>query len=128
MVITKSIIECLGGEIDFESEEDKGTRFFFNVEFARLNKRKHARANGGAGESRRAVTRRASEALPIARSSSDEEDFIGADSIKEDALPPSARCIIHPAHQERHPQARHLHLEVFQGPRRRQLRRRVVRG
>ena len=25
LVIAKSIIECMGGEIDFESEEDQGT-------------------------------------------------------------------------------------------------------
>ena len=99
LVITKSIIECLGGEIDFESEEDKGTRFFFNVEFARLNKRKHARANGGAESEVKAGGDKAGVSVALPRSpssSSDEEDFIGADSIKEDALPPSARCIIHP--------------------------------
>ena len=33
LVITKSIIECMGGEIDFESEEDNGTKFFFTVDF-----------------------------------------------------------------------------------------------
>ena len=99
LVITKSIIECLGGEIDFESEEDKGTKFFFNVEFARLNKRKHARANGGAESEVKAGGDKAGVSVALPRSpssSSDEEDFIGADSIKEDALPPSARCIIHP--------------------------------
>ena len=99
LVITKSIIECLGGEIDFESEEDKGTRFFFNVEFARLNKRKHARAGGGAESEVKAGGDKAGVSVALPRSpssSSDEEDFIGADSIKEDALPPSARCIIHP--------------------------------
>ena len=99
LVITKSIIECLGGEIDFESEEDKGTKFIFNVDFARLNKRKHARANGGSESEVKAGGDKAGVSVALPRSpssSSDEEDFIGADSIKEDALPPSARCIIHP--------------------------------
>ena len=99
LVITKSIIECLGGEIAFESEEDKGTKFIFNVDFARLNKRKHARANGGSESEVKAGGDKAGVSVALPRSpssSSDEEDFIGADSIKEDALPPSARCIIHP--------------------------------
>jgi signal transduction histidine kinase/CheY-like chemotaxis protein len=43
LVITKSIVECMGGEIDFVSVEDVGTRFFFTVEFPR------AGVGGGAG-------------------------------------------------------------------------------
>ena len=35
LVITQAIVECMGGEIDFESVEDKMTRFFFTVEFTR---------------------------------------------------------------------------------------------
>ena len=35
LVITKAIVECMGGEIDFESVEGKMTRFFFTVEFTR---------------------------------------------------------------------------------------------
>jgi len=109
LVITKSIIECLGGEIDFESTEDKGTKFFFTVEFSVLNKRKHKLGTGGKGadEVRSAPAGKAGDkagitvSLPKAMSSSsdssEEEDFIGAaDALKEDALPPSARCIIHP--------------------------------
>ena len=37
LVITKSIVECMGGEIDFVSVEDVGTRFFFTVAFRRAN-------------------------------------------------------------------------------------------
>ena len=109
LVITKAIIECLGGEIDFESTEDKGTKFFFTVEFSVLNKRKHKLGTGGKGadEVRSAPAGKAGDkagitvSLPKAMSSSidssEEEDFIGAaDALKEDALPPSARCIIHP--------------------------------
>ena len=33
LVITKSIVECMGGRVDFESVEDQGTRFFFTVDF-----------------------------------------------------------------------------------------------
>jgi len=31
LVITKAIIECMGGNIDFESIENEYTRFFFKV-------------------------------------------------------------------------------------------------
>ena len=34
LVITKAIIECMGGSIDFESVEDEYTRFFFHTQFA----------------------------------------------------------------------------------------------
>ena len=37
LVITKSIVECMGGEIDFVSVEDVGTRFFFTVSFHRAS-------------------------------------------------------------------------------------------
>jgi signal transduction histidine kinase len=37
LVITKSIVECMGGEIDFVSVEDVGTRFFFTVSFQRAD-------------------------------------------------------------------------------------------
>tara|TARA_B110000977_G_scaffold23845_1_gene28816 strand:+ start:10645 stop:14103 length:3459 start_codon:yes stop_codon:yes gene_type:complete len=33
LVITKSIVECMGGSIDFVSVEDVGTRFFFTCDF-----------------------------------------------------------------------------------------------
>ena len=38
LVITKSIVECMGGEIDFVSVEDVGTRFFFTVSFQRADR------------------------------------------------------------------------------------------
>ena len=33
LVITKSIVECMGGTIGFESEENEGARFFFTLDF-----------------------------------------------------------------------------------------------
>ena len=50
LVITKSIVECMGGEIDFVSVEDVGTRFFFTVEFPRASGVSGA---GGAGAAAR---------------------------------------------------------------------------
>lgn len=37
LVITKSIIECMGGEIDFESVEDEFTKFFFKISVPHSN-------------------------------------------------------------------------------------------
>ena len=57
LVITKSIVECMGGEIDFVSVEDVGTRFFFTVSFQRADsaslgertKHSHSRESTGLG-------------------------------------------------------------------------------
>ena len=38
LVITKSIVDGMGGEIDFVSVEDVGTRFFFTVSFQRADR------------------------------------------------------------------------------------------
>jgi signal transduction histidine kinase len=82
LVITKNIIECMGGEIEFESKEDEGTKFFFTVDF------KHARLS----------------AVDY------EEEFEGAtdlgfgsavsggglDTEHEQSLPANARVVLHP--------------------------------
>ena len=44
LVITKAIIDCMGGEIDFESVEGTGTKFFFTLDFARA---REASVDGG---------------------------------------------------------------------------------
>jgi signal transduction histidine kinase len=43
LVITKSIIECMGGDIDFESVEDEWTKFFFTLDFPRLKEKSSSR-------------------------------------------------------------------------------------
>ena len=73
LVITKAIIDCMGGEIDFESVEATGTKFFFTLDFARA---REASVDGG-----------------------DDADFV-EDSAQLEALPPKARVVFHPAMNE----------------------------
>ena len=73
LVITKAIIDCMGGEIDFESVEGTGTKFFFTLDFARA---REASVDGG-----------------------DDADFV-EDSAQLEALPPKARVVFHPAMNE----------------------------
>ena len=73
LVITKAIIECMGGDIDFESVEGTGTKFFFTLDFERA---KEASIDGG-----------------------DDADFV-EDSAQLEALPPKARVVFHPAMNE----------------------------
>jgi len=70
LVITKSIIECMGGEIDFESVEDVGTKFFFKVDFKRAPEKSLDESGGY-------------------------EEFIAVDT-----LPGNARAIFHHAIKE----------------------------
>ena len=73
LVITKAIIDCMGGEIDFESVEGTGTQFFFTLDFERA---REASIDGG-----------------------DDADFV-EDAAQLEALPPKARVVFHPAMNE----------------------------
>ena len=74
LVITKAIIECMGGNIDFKSEEGNGTVFFFTLDFVRA---REASIDGG-GE---------------------DADFV-EDSSQLDSLPAKARIVFHPSMNE----------------------------
>ena len=64
LVITKSIVECMGGEIDFVSVEDVGTRFFFTVSFQRADrlgeraKYSYSRETRGVGSGTKATAKK----------------------------------------------------------------------
>ena len=64
LVITKSIVECMGGEIDFVSVEDVGTRFFFTVSFQRADrlgertKYSYSREKRGVGSGTKATAKK----------------------------------------------------------------------
>ena len=79
LVITKAIVECMGGEIDFESVEDKMTRFFFTVEFTRA---------------RESVDIHRNDDSEAAEGDFVEDDRAGSDL---DRLPPEARAVFHPS-------------------------------
>ena len=74
LVITKAIIECMGGNIDFKSDEGNGTVFFFTLDFVRA---REASIDGG-GE---------------------DADFV-EDSSQLDSLPAKARIVFHPSMNE----------------------------
>jgi len=80
LVITKSIIECMGGEIDFESVEDRFTKFFFTIEF--LNHK----ARGSLDDSMQ----------PGATTDYSAGGF-QTDFAEADALPSNVRLILHPS-------------------------------
>ena len=79
LVITKAIVECMGGEIDFESVEDKMTRFFFTVEFARA---------------RESMDENHDDDFEAEEGDFLEEGDAGSDA---DRLPPDARAVFHPS-------------------------------
>jgi signal transduction histidine kinase/CheY-like chemotaxis protein len=89
LVITKAIVECMGGKIDFESEPGAWTKFFFTVPL-----KKH-------------VASRSAEQSDGGRDGSDDDDsvpFDFADDDPDDAsaedrfetIPPNARTLFHP--------------------------------
>ena len=92
LVITKSIVECMGGRVDFESVEDQGTRFFFTVDF------------NLAEPTRRTFERRDDESLDdesladVSASASDSDD---SRRCSADTLPPDAKLIFHPSFGDR---------------------------
>ena len=91
-VITKSIVEYMGGRVDFESVEDQGTRFFFTVDF------------NIAEPTRRTFERRDDESLDdespadVSASASDSDD---SRRCSADTLPPDAKLIFHPSFGDR---------------------------
>ena len=91
LVITKAIIECMGGSIDFESVEDEYTRFFFHTQFA------HAQAtprHSMSSDGRAAANDDEDDDAP------DEEtnDFVEEEfDLENDRLPPGARALFHPS-------------------------------
>ena len=52
LVITKSIVECMGGTVDFESEENEGARFFFTLDFDHPAAKTAPEAGGNDGSDR----------------------------------------------------------------------------
>ena len=96
LVITKSIVECMGGRIDFESVEDEGTRFFFTVEFNLARREKKNRTS----ERRDDDAFRADEdANADADADAPFADFHdeGSGWCSADTLPPDAKLIFHPS-------------------------------
>ena len=83
LVITKSIIEYMGGDIDFESVEDEFTKFFFTVKFPFL---KATSNNGVEGEEEEMEKEK------------EEGDFQSeATTTLDESLPNNVRLIFHPA-------------------------------
>ena len=93
LVITKAIIECMGGSIDFESVEDEYTRFFFQIHFAHAQATPRHSMSGDGGKP--------------AAASSDGDDALGEEEtndfvedeydLENDRLPPGARAVFHPS-------------------------------
>ena len=94
LVITKAIIECMGGSIDFESVEDEYTRFFFSIHSA------HAQATPRVSFSSSESTQKNKKDDDDDKNdeNSETDDFVEDEfDVQNDRLPPSARAVFHPS-------------------------------
>ena len=90
LVITKAIVECMGGSIDFESVEDEYTRFFFHTQFAHAQTTPRLSTSGDGGAT-------ASDG-DYALGEEETDDFVEDEfDLENDRLPPSARAVFHPS-------------------------------
>ena len=90
LVITKAIVECMGGSIDFESVEDEHTRFFFQIHFAHAQTTPRLSTSGDGGAT-------ASDG-DYALGEEETDDFVEDEfDLENDRLPPSARAVFHPS-------------------------------
>ena len=92
LVITKSIVECMGGRIDFESVEDEGTRFFFTVDFNLARREKKNRTSERRDDRAFRPDEDADADAPFA-----DFDDEGSGWCSADTLPPDAKLIFHPS-------------------------------
>mmetsp|Transcript_9685 Transcript_9685/g.35929 ORF Transcript_9685/g.35929 Transcript_9685/m.35929 type:complete len:417 (-) Transcript_9685:2085-3335(-) len=84
LVITKAIIECMGGNIDFESIENEYTRFFFKFDAPHAISTPRVSVDGSVNAD---------------HESNESDDFVEDtwDDEHNDRLPPNARCVFHPS-------------------------------
>lgn len=99
LVITKAIIECMGGTIDFESVEDQYTRFFFSIDSAHAQAT--PRVSFSASESangRRDKLTDDDDGADDAENDDETDDFVEDEfDLQNDRLPPGARAVFHPS-------------------------------
>ena len=120
LVITKAIIECMGGSIDFESVEDEYTRFFFHTQFAHAQATpRHSMSSGG----RAAANDDEDDDAPDERRTISWRRSLT--SRMTVCLP--ARALVPPVRQRQHAEARRVHLEVLRRAPGRALRHRAAR-
>jgi hypothetical protein len=129
LVITKAIIECMGGTIDFESVEDQYTRFFFSIDSAHAQAT--PRVSFSASESangRRDAKDDDDDGADDAENDDETDDFVEDEfDLQNDRLPPGARAVFHPSVNENSPETHRVRVEVFRRKTGRALRHRSTR-
>ena len=95
LVITKAIIECMGGSIDYESVEDAYTRFFFHFAANHAQVTPRASTDGNTGEDGGGISGSDGN---ISSDQYETDDFVEDEfDVENDRLPPTARAVFHPS-------------------------------
>jgi signal transduction histidine kinase/CheY-like chemotaxis protein len=101
LVITKAIIECMGGSIDFESVEDQYTRFFFSIDSAHAQATPRVSFSASESANGRRDAKDDDDGADDAENDDETDDFVEDEfDLQNDRLPPGARVVFHPSVNE----------------------------